>query len=104
MVVSQSTAGIHGTAAASSRAATIAPSVIAESPKKSSIRRLSPLSFRRCSSVMGPSPRMGSRVFPPRRSAGMTRQVASQQPVTMTSAATAPDMMFGSVPKALARA
>ena len=34
----------------------------------------------------------------------MTRQVASQQAVTITSAATAPDMMFGSVPKALASA
>ena len=32
------------------------------------------------------------------------RQVASQATVTITSAATAPDMTFGSVPKALASA
>ena len=66
MVVSQSTAGTAGTAADSSGAAIIAPRVIAASPKKSIIRRLSPLSLSRCSSVMGASPfRTGLSPFPP---------------------------------------
>ena len=66
MVVSQSTAGTAGTAAPASRAVTIAPRVIAASPKKSIIRRLSPLSLSRCSSVIGASPdRTGSSPFPP---------------------------------------
>ena len=66
MVVSQSTAGIAGTTASRRRAATMAPRVIADSPKKSIIRRLSPLSLSRCSSVIGASPRRtGSSPGPP---------------------------------------
>ena len=105
MVVSQSTDGTTGHAAAIRRAATMVPSVIAASPKKSSIRRLSPLSLSRSSSVSGPSRgRFGSRALPPRSSAGIAMQAASQMLVTITSAASAPDMRFGSVSKAAASA
>ena len=108
--VSQSTAGITGNNPPRNCAAAIVPRVIAASPKRSSTRRLTPLSFSRCSRVIGdPGAAAGapssSRAFPPRaKSAGAARQIASQATVTMTSAATAPDMIAGSVSKAPASA